>query len=126
MKRLWYALVLVVIALGISFTEFIAVRNSYNTFIKTIDEARTAVEQEDYKRAKRLGKDLENKWIEKEKKLNYLLEHSVLDDLSMNIAELSDLSSEESKNDFLSDIDKIKRQFIVLYTNELPYGDNIF
>ena len=47
MKRLWYALVLVVIALGISFTEFIAVRNSYNTFIKTIDEARTAVEQED-------------------------------------------------------------------------------
>lgn len=126
MKRLWYALVLVVIALGISFTEFIAVRNSYNTFIKTIDEARTAVEQEDYKRAKSLGKELENKWIEKEKKLNYLLEHSVLDELSMNIAELSDLSSEESKNDFLSDIDKIKRQFIVLYTNELPYGDNIF
>ena len=126
MKRLWYALVLVIIALGISFTEFIAVRNSYNTFIKTIDEARTAVEQEDYKRAKRLGKDLENKWIKKEKKLNYLLEHSVLDELSMNIAELSDLSSEESKNDFLSDIDKIKRQFIVLYTNELPYGDNIF
>lgn len=126
MKRLWYALVLVIIALGISFTEFIAVRNSYNTFIKTIDEARTAVEQEDYKRAKSLGKDLENKWIEKEKKLNYLLEHSVLDELSMNIAELSDLSSEESKNDFLSDIDKIKRQFIVLYTNELPYGDNIF
>ena len=126
MKRLWYALVLVIIALGISFTEFIAVRNSYNTFIKTIDEARTAVEQEDYKRAKRLGKDLENKWIEKEKKLNYLLEHSVLDELSMNISELSDLSSEESKNDFLSDIDKIKRQFIVLYTNELPYGDNIF
>ncbi len=126
MKRLWYALVLVIIALGISFTEFIAVRNSYNTFIKTIDEARTAVEQEDYKRAKSLGKELENKWIEKEKKLNYLLEHSVLDDLSMNIAELSDLSSEESKNDFLSDIDKIKRQFIVLYTNELPYGDNIF
>lgn len=126
MKRLWYALVLVIIAMGISFTEFIAVKNSYNTFIKTIDEARTAVEQEDYKRAKRLGKDLEKKWIEKEKKLNYLLEHSVLDDLSMNIAELSDLSSEESKNDFLSDIDKIKRQFIVLYTNELPYGDNIF
>lgn len=126
MKRLWYALVLVIIALGISFTEFIAVRNSYNTFIKTIDEARTAVEQEDYKRAKSLGKELENKWIEKEKKLNYLLEHSVLDELSMNIAELSDLSSEESKNDFLSDIDKIKRQFIVLYTNELPYGDNIF
>lgn len=126
MKRLWYAIVLVIIALGISFTEFIAVKNSYNTFIKTIDEARTAVEQEDYKRAKRLGKDLENKWIEKEKKLNYLLEHSVLDELSMNIAELSDLSSEESKNDFLSDIDKIKRQFIVLYTNELPYGDNIF
>lgn len=126
MKRLWYALVLVVIALGISFTEIIAVRNSYNTFIKTIDEARTAVENEDYKRAKTLGKDLENKWIEKEKKLNYLLEHSVLDELSMNIAELSDLSSEDSKNDFLSDIDKIKRQFIVLYTNELPYGDNIF
>lgn len=126
MKRLWYALVLVVIALGISFTEFIAVRNSYNTFIKTIDEARTAVENNDYNRAKRLGKDLENKWIKKEKKLNYLLEHSVLDELSMNIAELSDLSSEDSKNDFLSDIDKIKRQFIVLYTNELPYGDNIF
>lgn len=126
MKRLWYALVLMVIALGISFTEIIAVRNSYNTFIKTIDEARTAVENEDYKRAKSLGKDLENKWIEKEKKLNYLLEHSVLDELSMNIAELSDLSSEDSKNDFLSDIDKIKRQFIVLYTNELPYGDNIF
>ncbi|MDD6645582.1 MAG: DUF4363 family protein [Oscillospiraceae bacterium] len=126
MKRLWYALVLVVIALGISFTEIIAVRNSYNTFIKTIDDARTAVENKDYKRAKSLGKDLENKWIEKEKKLNYLLEHSVLDELSMNIAELSDLSSEDSKNDFLSDIDKIKRQFIVLYTNELPYGDNIF
>ncbi|MGN0459763.1 MAG: DUF4363 family protein [Ruminococcus sp.] len=126
MKRLWYALVLVIIALGICFTEIIAVRNSYNTFVETIDQARLAVENKDYERARELSRTLEEKWDKNEKKLNYLLEHSVLDDLSVTFAELPDLTSEDSESDFLSDIDKIKRQLTVLYTNELPYGDNIF
>ena len=126
MKRLWYALVLVIIALGICFTEIIAVRNSYNTFVETIDQARLAVENKDYEKAKDLSRTLEEKWDKNEKKLNYLLEHSVLDDLSVTFAELPDLTSEDSESDFLSDIDKIKRQLTVLYTNELPYGDNIF
>ncbi|MGN1131725.1 MAG: DUF4363 family protein [Ruminococcus sp.] len=126
MKRLWYALVLVIIALGICFTEIIAVRNSYNTFVETIDQARLAVENKDYERARELSRTLEEKWDKNEKKLNYLLEHSVLDELSVTFAELPDLTSEDSESDFLSDIDKIKRQLTVLYTNELPYGDNIF
>lgn len=126
MKRLWYALVLVIIALGICFTEIIAVRNSYNTFVETIEEARVAVEKKDYEKAEDLSRTLVDKWDKNEKKLNYLLEHSVLDDLSVTFAELPDLTSEDSESDFLSDIDKIKRQLTVLYTNELPYGDNIF
>ena len=126
MKRLWYALVLVIIALGICFTEIFAVRNSYNTFVETIEEARRAVEEKDYERANSLSCALVDKWDKNEKKLNYLLEHSVLDDLSVTFAELPDLTSEDSESDYLADIDKIKRQLTVLYTNELPYGDNIF
>ena len=126
MKRLWYALVLVIIALGICFTEIFAVSNSYNTFVETIEEARRAVEEKDYERANSLSCALVDKWDKNEKKLNYLLEHSVLDDLSVTFAELPDLTSEDSENDYLADIDKIKRQLTVLYTNELPYGDNIF
>ncbi|MGN0477284.1 MAG: DUF4363 family protein, partial [Ruminococcus sp.] len=106
MKRLWYALVLVIIALGICFTEIIAVRNSYNTFVETIEEARVAVEKKDYEKAEDLSRTLVDKWEKNEKKLNYLLEHSVLDDLSVTFAELPDLTSEDSESDFLSDIDK--------------------
>lgn len=126
MKRLWYAFVLVIIAFGICFTEIIAVRNSYNTFVKTIEDARMAIEKKDYDKAEDLSRTLVDKWDKNEKKLNYLLEHSVLDDLSVTFAELPDLTSEDNESDFLSDIDKIKRQLTVLYTNELPYGDNIF
>ena len=103
MKRLWWVAVLVTIAFAICFTEIYAIKNSRDTFTKLI-----------------------KKWDKQEKKLNYLMEHSLLDEISMDIEQLPEYTNEDGKEDYLSANDRIKKQFNVLYTNELPYGDNIF
>lgn len=126
MKRLWYVLVLIIIALSICFTELFWVKSSYSTFMETIDQGRVAMEKGEYDNANKLSKELQEQWFSREKKLNYLMEHTVLDDISMNISEMSDYTNEESKDDYFSANDRIKKQLTILYTNELPYGDNIF
>ena len=91
-----------------------------------IDESRIAMENKDYEKAKELSEELIKKWDKQEKKLNYLMEHSLLDEISMDIEQLPEYTNEDGKEDYLSANDRIKKQFNVLYTNELPYGDNIF
>ena len=118
MKRLWWVAVLVTIAFAICFTEIYAIKN--------IEESRIAMENKDYEKAKELSKELIKKWDKQEKKLNYLMEHSLLDEISMDIQQLPEYTNEDGKEDYLSANDRIKKQFNVLYTNELPYGDNIF
>jgi hypothetical protein len=126
MKRLWCALILVIIAGGISTFEYISVKNSYNDFVDLIDETRTAVESRDYNKAKELSKELKADWDKKERTLNYVLEHTTLDEMSNEIAQLPDYTDDNSRDEFLSVTDSIKRQFTSLYASELPYGENIF
>ncbi len=126
MKRLWCVVVLVAIALGLCFYELFSVKNSYESFMEIVDETRTAVENSDYEKANKLSKKLKKEWEEKEKHLNYILEHSSLDELSRDISELPDYTNNESRDDFLSKNDRIKKQFASLYASELPYGENIF
>ena len=126
MKQLWSAFILVTIAISICIYEFISVKNSYVDFTNIIDETRIAVENRDYETASKLSKELKDSWDNQEKKLNYILEHTSLDELSKDISELTDYTNEESRDDFLSVNDRIKRQFASLYASELPYGENIF
>jgi hypothetical protein len=126
MKRLWYVVALVLIAGFISTYELLSVKYCYNDFVQLIDSARTAVVEENYTKANELSKVLKDDWDTKEKRLNYLLEHTTLDDMSNEIAQLPDYTNNESKDEFLSVTDSIKKQFTSLYASELPYGENIF
>ena len=67
MKRLWWVAVLVTIAFAICFTEIYAIKNSRDTFTKTIEESRIAMENKDYKKAKELSEELIKKWDKQEK-----------------------------------------------------------
>lgn len=126
MKQLWSVLILVAIAISICIYEFIAVKNSYVDFTKIIDDTRIAVENKEYEKANKLSKKLKDRWDKQEKKLNYFLEHTSLDELSKDISELPDYTNDASRDDFLSVNDRIKKQFTSLYASELPYGENIF
>ena len=109
MKRLWYALVLVILALGVCFFEYFSVKNCYDNFLYKI-----------------VSREMKNDWNTREKRLNYILEHTVMDELSKDISELPDYTDKESKDDFLSVNDRIKKQLTSLYTSERPIGENIF
>ena len=50
--REWWVAVLVTIAFAICFTEIYAIKNSRDTFTKTIEESRIAMENKDYEKAK--------------------------------------------------------------------------
>ena len=126
MKRLLYVLVLVVIALGVCFFEFFSVTNCYEKFVKDIDNTRIYVNNNDFENANRLSKKIKEEWDTSEKKLNFILEHTVMDELSKDISELPDYTDKESKDDFLSINDRIKKQLTSLYTSELPIWENIF
>lgn len=126
MKRLWYVLALLIIAGGVCSFEFFSVKNSHKEFMTIIDDTRTAVINNDFEKAEKLSKSLKSKWEKTEKRLNYVLEHTVLDEMSKDISELPDYTDNESKDDFLSVNDRIKKQFTSLYESELPTGENIF
>ena len=80
----------------------------------------------DFENANRLSKKIKEEWDTSEKKLNFILEHTVMDELSKDISELPDYTDKESKDDFLSINDRIKKQLTSLYTSELPIWENIF
>ncbi len=126
MKRLWYALVLVILALGVCFFEYFSVKNCYDNFLYKIDQTRTFVENGEYEKANEVSREMKNDWNTREKRLNYILEHTVMDELSKDISELPDYTDKESKDDFLSVNDRIKKQLTSLYTSERPIGENIF
>lgn len=126
MKRLWFAVVFLVVAGSLSTIEVISVQNDYYDFIDTVDRARLAVMNSDYEKADKISEKMKEDWYEKEKHLNYFLEHSSLDEVGIEIAGLTDYTDDLSRNEFLSVTDKIKRQFASLYRSELPYGENIF
>lgn len=126
MNRLWCALLLTIIAVGICSFEFYSVNKCYNTFVETIDKTRSSIENGDYESANKLSKKIKSDWDKSEKKLNYILEHTAMDELSKDISELPDYTDKESKDDFLSVNDRIKKQLTSLYTSELPIGENIF
>lgn len=61
------------------------------------------------KKAKELSEELIKKWDKQEKKLNYLMEHSLLDEISMDIQQLPEYTNKDGKEDYLSENDRIKK-----------------
>ena len=126
MKRAWFAAVFLTLAALLCTFEVISVKKYCGQFNRSIDFAKTAVENGDYKGAEQLSERLKNDWIKTEVRLNYFLEHTVLDELSLEITSLSDYTDDLSRDEYLSTADKIQRQLSSLYRSELPYGENIF
>lgn len=126
MKRAWFAGVFLIIAGLLCSFEIISVEKYCGQYSRSLDEAKLAVSSGDYEKANLLSKKLKDDWINTEVKLNYFLEHSGLDELSVEITSLSDYTDDFSRNEYLSTADKIKRKLSSLYRSELPYGENIF
>lgn len=126
MKRLWFAFVFLLIAIGLCTFEQYSVRNTYNTLSKLTASLEESAEKEDYKACEETSKKIEKIWMKQYPYMSAMIEHTSLDDAKITIFSLSGLAKEEEKEELLSKIGETKYMLEAIYKSQLPTFGNIF
>lgn len=125
MKRIWVAIILLLICSVISATEYITVDKSCEKYTEILDNAEKYISDEEYKEAADTIESAQYSWEKSKKTLNVFLIHKDADDISENFAKLRESAEEKNKDTFVSVSKKTKRQLLRLKQSELPDLENI-
>lgn len=125
MKRIWVAIILLLICAIISGTEYITVDKSCEKYTDILDEAEKYISDKEYKKATDTIESAQYSWDKSKKTLNVFLIHKDADAISENLAKLRESAEEKNKDTFLSVSKKTKRQLLRLKQSELPDLENI-
>lgn len=126
MKRLLAIAGLVALVLGLCFAQQIYLNRCYTEMTQALDVLEQSCQAGEFSRAAAQAKDIENQWVNYEKRLSYFLDNSEISELGTALGGISKLATEESKEDLLSQISIIRVQFTHIKTaNDLTL-DSIF
>lgn len=126
MKRMWAALVLLVLlvvtcVIGIVHTDKVTDR-----LVGTVNAAKQAQAKDDTKTALRLSRQALQEWHDADSGLHIYMQHSRLDTIDQALAGLPELCQNGAKDSFLSECDKSLALFSYLNESEVPNIRNIF
>ncbi|MBQ0098350.1 MAG: DUF4363 family protein [Oscillospiraceae bacterium] len=125
MKRLWIAILLLIIVGAITVSEYIYVTSSVQKHIYALDEIDKKISQNDREDAYDMLCRLENRFEDTDRVFNAFLLHSDIDNISGNIAMLKEYSKSTNNAQFLALSAKTKLQLLSLSKSEKPLIDNI-
>lgn len=125
MKRLWIAILLLIIVGIICASEYIYVTSSVQKHIYALDEIDKKISQNDREDAYDMLCRLENRFEDTDRVFNAFLLHSDIDNISGNIAMLKEYSKSTNNVQFLALSAKTKLQLLSLSKSEKPLIDNI-
>ena len=125
MKRIYIAAVLLIITLSICIYELRFVSRSCNDFSHYVTEIQAAYEDTEYDAALNLTKMVNDKWQKNVHKIDMLLYHDYVDEITDNLSKLSIFISKEDESQFLATCREIKNQLESLKNNEIPILENI-
>lgn len=126
MKRMWAALVLLVLliatcVIGIVHTDVVTDR-----LVQTVTAAKQAQEKDDADSALQFSRQALQEWREIDSGLHVYMQHSKLDAIDQELAALPELCQNGAKDSFLSECDKSLALFSYLNESEVPNIRNIF
>lgn len=125
MKRIYIAIIFLSIALGLCIFEQIFINHFYDEAIALTEQAISCADDEDYDKAYKICKKLNDSWQKKYPYLTSMVEHGVVDEAGNLIGALPDLA--KTKNDDLrTQLVNVKNQLKTIRDVEKIKFENIF
>ena len=125
MKRLWVAIVLLLICGALAVTEYAVVQNDYNYFTNSLNKADELISSKEYKKVLTLVERTQYEWQSSQQTLNIFLLHEDIEGIDNALSELMEYAQKKDREEFLSLSSKTKRQLLCLKQSELPILENI-
>lgn len=126
MKRLWAALILLVLLVTACIIGICHTRNVTADMVRTVSQAKAAQERGDTKAAFRLSEKARGDWRGKHRVLCVYMVHNRLEEVDQTLSALPELCRNGAKDAFLSECDKGLAQLSYLDESEIPNLENIF
>lgn len=125
LKRLYIALIFMVISISLCIFEQYTINSTYKVANQYINTAISQLDKNDYNAAKASCKQLNDYWGEKQKYMTAMIDHGSLDEASITISNLEDLADSES-DDLGSELITAKNQIKSIYENQKITFGNVF
>ena len=125
MKRGWIALIMIVIAMILSGVEYLYLNTTTDTYLKMLDEADTAIEENDVYTAQSVSKRLDHRFQEHSRGLDLFLYHGEVKDISKATAALRRYAQTGDTAEFLAQSARIRRELISLRNTRIPRFEHI-
>lgn len=121
MKRLWFAVVFLIISAILCVGEQVYISNVYNEMNAKINAAEAAYESGDYAGYEQETDEIKKLWSQKNDLLFALGGHSILDTIAIQVR-----SMPYNKGDEIKELHALKAQLYAYYANERITLSNVF
>ena len=125
MKRIYIAVILLIITAGICSYEFLFVSSSVDNYTKEIKNIERAYSQSDFEKAGKLTQKIKSDWLGTVSPMDTLLYHDYVDSISNNISKLSVYINQKDTSAFYCTCAELKNQLNSLKNSEIPNLENI-
>ncbi len=126
MKRFFVVIVLTAVVIGVCFVQYKFLNDCCSKMLSSLDLLEQTCNDEDFEKAKKLARNMEETWVTYEKRLSYFLDNTDLSSAGEYIGGISDLATSETKEDILNQIAVIRIQFIHIKTANSVSLESIF
>ncbi len=125
MKRLLAAILFLAISVSLCIFEQYTVKTTYDKMNDYIESAMDSTEKREYEKANETCKEMARFWNGRQPYLTAMIEHTPLDETSITINSLEDIS-EEDASELQNTLITAKNQIKTIYNNQKITFGNIF
>ncbi len=125
MRRLYAAVALLLIAIGLCIAEYVSVTKCTDEYVKRIDIVESMVKSGSYQKAAFAARETEKNWEETVSVIDMLLFHDYVDEIGRNLSELESYIIYDETAEIFAVCESTKEQLLSLKESELPVAKNI-
>lgn len=125
MKRIYIAVVLVLLTLCIGALETGYVTAKTDMFIDKIERADKLMKKNEFSEAIRLCQNTEKEWYDNAKSIDMLLIHDYVDDIGLSISKMTSFAESKNTDMYFSESSDAKKQLASIKESEYPLIENL-
>lgn len=125
MKRIYFAIFFVVIALLFSSVEIGFITAKADLFSAKIDKIDSLARRFEYKEALQVCDEAETEWYESAKLIDMVLIHDYVDSIGFDITKMKAALSNNAREDYFVISSDTKKELASIKESEYPYLENI-
>ncbi len=125
MKRIYIAVVLVLLTLCIGALETGYVTAKTDMFIDKIERADKLMKRNEFSEAIKLCQNTEKEWYDNAKAIDMLLIHDYVDDIGLSISKMTSFAESKNTDMYFSESSDAKKQLASIKESEYPLIENL-